>query len=198
MRDREKKIKCQKKIWHLPLQVSDVTYETRVLVAAEKQLFCWRRECAGCRAPALPPLSSGAGARLTLPQRPSPLTALGPEHGPGYLWPLLLSGSILRDSPWPRKSTLKVSQGEEGSKGQQEKGGCWAQGFPGHLLWFRGLWTIPCLDLSRGIHNHSPGNPSSIWAEPLASPKPAERSRRGLFRQLPGIDLTEQATGVTL
>lgn len=60
--EREKK-KNKKNLASFPPQVSGVTYETQVLVAVEKQLFCWKEGV--YKLPGLPSRSlfSAAGPR---------------------------------------------------------------------------------------------------------------------------------------
>lgn len=97
-----------------PPQVSGVTYETRVLVAAERQTFCWKEGVYGL--PGFPSCSlvstdglrhpvwiragpgvqteGGTGTRLPLP----PASSLGPADCPGLTLSLLLVGSNLEEA----------------------------------------------------------------------------------------------------
>lgn len=75
----------------------------------------------------------------------------------------------------------------------------------GGLLGLGVPWSLPCgLGCFGPVQGHLP----LLQPQPRKSqqhlggasglPKPAERSRQGLVRQLPGMDLTAQALGVIL
>lgn len=121
------------------------------------------------------------GCPFLQPPRP-PLGTLGPAACPGLTLSFVaLWFHLRRGSTWLRKSSLKVSQRESRGRPAGHRGwtawyfpvcsGCLGQS----LVWICARGACPA-------SNHIPGNPSSIWAEPLASPKPAERSgRRGFI-----------------
>lgn len=119
------------------------------------------------------------GCPFLQPPHP-PCTPGGPAACPGPtlsfvgLWFHLRSGSA-----WLRKSSLKVSQRERGRPAGHRGSTAWhfpvGSGCLGQSL----IWMCP-----GGVcpsSNRIPGNPSSIWVEPLASPRPAERSWRGFI-----------------
>lgn len=113
--EREREKKKTKNLASFPPQVSGVTYETRVLVAAERQ-FCWKEgvdglpgfsSCSlvstdGLRHPvwirAGPGVQTEGGTGTRLPLPPASSSSLGPADCPGLTLSLLLIGSILEEA----------------------------------------------------------------------------------------------------